>query len=194
VPQGQSSDALIIAASLEAPERFEEIFDRHYETVRRYAQRRLGSDVGEEVAAQTFLEAFASRGRFGAGYSSARPWLLGIATNLIRHQARAERVHSSAMQRLPAEREEDDVSDVESLDAERRGPEIVAALSALSEDDRDVFLIFALAELTYQEVAEVFAIPVGTVRSRIHRVRRTLRELLAPEEAINLQYAERSES
>jgi RNA polymerase sigma factor (sigma-70 family) len=194
VPPGEPSDALIIEASLESPERFEEIFDRHYETVRRYAQRRLGSDIGEEVAAQTFLEAFASRRRFGAGFSSARPWLLGIATNLMRHQARAERVHTSAMQRLPAEREEDDASDVDSLDAERRGPEILSALSALSEDDREVFLVFALADLTYPEVAEAFAIPVGTVRSRIHRVRRTLRELLQPEEAINLQYAETGEN
>jgi RNA polymerase sigma-70 factor (ECF subfamily) len=188
-----TSDALIIEASLDAPHRFEEIFDRHYETVRRYAQRRLGADAGEEVASQTFLEAFAHRARFDVGFSSARPWLLAIATNLARHHARAERVHWNALRRLPSEREEDDASDVEGLDAERRGPEILAALAALSQDDRDAFLLFALGELTYPEVAESLGIPVGTVRSRIHRVRRTLRERLGTEEAINLQYAERSD-
>jgi RNA polymerase sigma factor (sigma-70 family) len=194
VPPAESPDALIIEASLETPKVFEEIFDRHYDTIRRYAQRRLGVDVGEEVAAQTFLEAFAGRERYGQDFSSARPWLLGIATNLIRHHARSERVHWNALKRLPAERDEDDTSDVEGLDAQRRGPEILTALSALSQEDRDVFLTYALVGLTYSEVAETFEIPVGTVRSRIHRVRQTLRELLGSEEAITLQYAERSES
>ncbi len=189
----RTPDALIIEASIEAPRRFEEIFDRHYETVRRYSQRRLGADAGEEVASQTFLEAFAHRERFDAGFSSARPWLLGIATNLIRHHARAERVHWNAIRRIPSEREEDNASDVEGLDAARRAPEILAALDTLPPEDRDVFLLFALADLTYPEVAESAGIPVGTVRSKIFRVRRTLRERLGPEEAINLQY-ERSET
>jgi RNA polymerase sigma factor (sigma-70 family) len=193
VPAAGTSDALIIEASLEEPDRFEAIFDRHYETIRRYAQRRLGADVGEEVASETFVEAFAHRARFEHDFSSARPWLLGIATNLIRHHARAERVHWNALKRVPWELEEDDASDVGGLDAQRRGPEIVAALEKLTSEDRDVFLLFALADLTYAEVAQAARIPVGTVRSRIHRVRRTLRELLGAEEAINLQYAERNE-
>lgn len=184
------SDALIIGASLEEPRRFEEIFDRHYETVRRYAQRTVGPDAGEEVAAQTFLEGFAHRDTFDPAYSSARPWLLGIATNLIRHHARSERVHWSAIKRMTVERDEVDPADVDGLDAARQAPAIVAALATLDENDREVFLMYALGELTYPEVAEAMGIPVGTVRSKIFRVRRALRERLVLEGAISLQYAE----
>jgi RNA polymerase sigma factor (sigma-70 family) len=183
-------DALIIGASLEEPHRFEEIFDRHYETVRRYAQRSVGPDAGEEVAAQTFLEGFAHRDRFDPAYSSARPWLLGIATNLIRHHARSERVHWTAIRRMTVEREGEEPEGVDRLDAEREGPAIAAALGTLPEADREAFLLYALGELSYPEVAESMGIPVGTVRSKIFRVRRTLRELLVSEEAISLQYAE----
>ena len=183
-------DALIIEASLEAPHRFEEIFDRHYQTVRRYAQRAVGPDAGEEVAAQAFLEAFAHRERFDAAYSSARPWLLGIATNLIRHHARSERVHWTALRRMTVERDEEDPATEDGLDAARAAPAIVAALATLAESDRDAFLMYALGELTYPEVAEAMGIPVGTVRSKIFRVRRVLRERLVLEGAISLQYAE----
>jgi RNA polymerase sigma factor (sigma-70 family) len=187
------ADALIIGASLEEPQRFEEIFDRHYETVRRYAQRSVGPDAGEEVAAQTFLEAFAHRARFNAAYSSARPWLLGIATNLVRHQARSDRVHWTAMLRMIVEREEEEPIGEDGLDAERHGPVIRAALATLKEDDREAFLLHALGELSYREVAESMGIPVGTARSKVFRVRRALRERLVLEEAINMQYAERRE-
>lgn len=183
-------DALIIGASLAEPHRFEEIFDRHYETVRRYAQRAVGPDAGEEVAAQAFLEAFAHRERFDAAYSSARPWLLGIATNLIRHHARSERVHWTALRRMTVERDEEDLATEDGLDAARAAPAILAALATLAESDRDAFLMYALGELTYPEVAEAMGIPVGTVRSKIFRVRRLLRERLVLEEAISLQYAE----
>lgn len=183
-------DALIIGASLEEPYRFEEIFDRHYQTVRRYAQRAVGPDAGEEVAAQAFLEAFAHRERFDAAYSSARPWLLGIATNLIRHHARSERVHWTALRRMTVERDEEDPANEDGLDAARTAPAIVAALATLAQSDRDAFLMYALGELTYPEVAEAMGIPVGTVRSKIFRVRRVLRERLVLEGAISLQYAE----
>ena len=60
----------------------------------------------------------------------------------------------------------------------------------MAESDRDAFLMYALGELTYPEVAEAMGIPVGTVRSKIFRVRRVLRERLVLEGAISLQYAE----
>ena len=68
----------------------------------------------------------------------------------------------------------------ERLEAKRLLPEICAALGALSEPDRETFLLYALGELTYEEVARTLAIPVGTVRSRLHRSRRALRELIGP--------------
>ena len=190
----EERDALIIEASLGEPHRFEEIFDRHYESVRRYAQRTLGPDAGEEVAAQAFLEGFTHRDRFDAAYSSARPWLLGIATNLIRHHARSQRVHWTALARMTVERDEEEPAGTERRDAERRAPAIAAALATLREDDREAFLLYALGELAYSEVAESMGIPEGTVRSKIHRVRRTLRELLVSEEAMTIQYVKRQDN
>jgi len=191
---GGETDALIIGASLGDPARFEVIFDRHYESVCRYAQRRIGPDAGEEVAAQVFLEAFAHRDRFDAAYSSARPWLLGIATNLIRHQARSARVHRTALRRVTVERDEEDPSPEDGLDAARMRPAIAAALATLPGSDREAFLLYALGELSYAEVAEAMRIPVGTVRSRIHRVRGALRELLGPEAAIIVKHGEGPEA
>jgi RNA polymerase sigma factor (sigma-70 family) len=75
--------------------------------------------------------------------------------------------------------------DLDGLEARERGPAIRSALAALSEDERETFLLVILADLSYEEVAQIMAVPTGTVRSRIHRVRRRLRELMEAAEAIN---------
>ena len=63
-------------------------------------------------------------------------------------------------------------------------PAIAAAFQTLHAEDRETFLLFALGELTYDEVAVALAIPTGTVRSRIFRVRKILREQLSDVAAI----------
>jgi len=132
--------------------------------------------AGEEILAQTFLTAFEKRTRFDPSYGSARPWLLGIATNLIRHHLREEREHLTALRKSAHDQPEAPVEDDARLDAERMKPTLLEALLALSDDDRETFLLLALGQLTYEEVASALGIPIGTVRSRIHRARRHLRE------------------
>jgi RNA polymerase sigma factor (sigma-70 family) len=180
------TDAQLIRRSRDEPGLFEVIFNRHYDLVRVYAQRRVGMDDGEEIAAGTFEQAFAQRGRFDTDtFRSARPWLIGIANNLIRRHVRHEDVRrrhwpvSIALERSAWE------PDFDGLEALEQGPAIRSALVALSEDDRETFLLFVLAELSYEEVAQIVGVPTGTVRSRINRVRRKLRELLEAAEAIN---------
>jgi RNA polymerase sigma factor (sigma-70 family) len=177
------TDASIITDSIEQPALFEDVFERYYDTIRRYAQRRVGSDVGEELAAQTFLIAFAQRATFDPSYPSARPWLLGIATNLIRHHARSQRVRAALLDRLERPQRVDDVVEVEVADAFVLAPRVLRVLDQMPARDVEAFLLLALAELPYAEIALVLGIPVGTVRSKIHRVRRTLRELFALQEA-----------
>ncbi len=63
----------------------------------------------------------------------------------------------------------------EELTARAAGPELHAALAALPARQRDVVLLLAWAELDYQEIAEALRVPVGTVRSRLHRARAALR-------------------
>jgi RNA polymerase sigma factor (sigma-70 family) len=178
VSGAEATDAELIRHSLEDPEEFREVFERHYESVRRFAQRVVGRDAGEEIAAKTFLIAFQRRAAYDFGYRSARSWLFGIAYNVARHHLRAERSQYDLLARLPKEREATDPIETETLDAARLAPILRDALSKLREEQRSPFVLVALGELTYRETADVLAIPVGSVRSRIHRARATLRELL----------------
>jgi RNA polymerase sigma-70 factor, ECF subfamily len=184
------TDADLIRRSRDEPGLFEVIFDRHYDMVRVYAQRRVGMDDGEEIAAGTFELAFTQRNRFDADtFRSARPWLVGIANNLIRRHARHEDVRrrrwplSIAIDRSGLEPSLERL--IDGLAALERGPAIRSALAALSDGDRETFLLVVLAELSYEDVAQIVGVPTGTVRSRINRVRRQLRELLGAAEAIN---------
>jgi RNA polymerase sigma factor (sigma-70 family) len=170
------TDAEIFQRSIRDPDAFREIFQRHASAVHAYARRRIGKTAGEEILAQTFLTAFEKRARFDTSYESARPWLLGIATNIIRHHLREEREHLTALGKIAREQPEQPVDDVARLDAQRMKPKLIIALLALSDDDRETFLLLALGQLTYEEVASALRIPIGTVRSRIHRARTHLRE------------------
>jgi len=72
-----NTDARAIARSLNEPERFEVVFDRHFAAVHRYLKRRVGTELAQELAAETFLQAFKGRRRFAG--EDALPWLYGIA-------------------------------------------------------------------------------------------------------------------
>lgn len=170
------TDAEIFRRSVRDPEAFREIFERHAAAVHAYARKRIGMTAGEEILARTFLTAFEKRARFDVSYESARPWLLGIATNLIRHHLREEREHLTALRKSARDQPDALVDHDARLDAQRLKPTLLDALLALSDEDRETFLLLALGQLTYEEVASALGIPIGTVRSRIHRARRHLRE------------------
>lgn len=179
------SDAEVIEASLADPAGFRPIFERHYDGVRRYLQRRSGPDVGEELAAQTFEEAFRVRTRYDRSFPEARPWLMGIATNLLRHHFRAEEARLRAYRRVaPMSPSMDGDSSEERMDAESAASAILRRLAEMEPVERDVVLLFAWEDLSYAEIARALAVPVGTVRSRLHRARRRLREPNVPVGAI----------
>jgi DNA-directed RNA polymerase specialized sigma24 family protein len=79
----------VIAASVARPELFSRIFDRHFVLVHAYLTRRIGRVMADDLASATFTVAFERRGSFRADADSAHPWLLGIASNLMRNQWRA---------------------------------------------------------------------------------------------------------
>src|SRR6266540_3962644 len=87
---GTPSDRDVIASSLERPECFEAVFDRHATTLYHYLRRRVGATLAEELVAETFARAFRARRRFDRRGESALPWLYGIAANLLRMHRRAE--------------------------------------------------------------------------------------------------------
>jgi len=173
------NDGEAIRASLERPEAFEPIFERHYGVIARYLVRRVGPDAGAELASEVFTIAFANRGRFLDDAKDARPWLYGIAANLARRQAR-----SWKRQRRVEQRARDnnaiwlDPASEDRLDAERLRVVLARAVAQLRSNEREVLLMHALTELTYREVAEALSIPIGTVRSRMSRARRHVRDIL----------------
>jgi RNA polymerase sigma factor (sigma-70 family) len=161
-----------IASSLSEPDAFGAIFERHFDAIHRYVARRLGSGLADDIAGTVFAEAFVGRARFLSDKEDARPWLYGIATNLIRHHHRSERAVWKAYARHGV--------DPLATDAEPRLDEVAVAraLGRIAKADRDAVLLMAWADLTYDEIADALGIPVGTVRSRIHRARRQLRSEL----------------
>ena len=172
------SDQETVARSLERPGAFTVLFDRHHPAIWRYLCRRAGPTAADDLAGETFLRAFSARGRYDADRGDARPWLYGIATNLLREDARREARQMRAYARAaePVGESAPTVDEAEDrADASVLAPRVVAALAGLSPPDRDTLLLFALTDLDYQGVAVATGVPVGTVRSRLHRARRRLR-------------------
>lgn len=173
------SDTEVISRSLAEPEAFTAIFDRHAATVHRYLGRRVG-DLADDLLGETFLVAFRRRGDYRSGHAEARPWLLGIATNLVRRHVRDEQRRYRALSRAAGEHGVAGVADPDDrLAAEALRPALADALAAIEPRDRDVLLLVAWGGLSYDEIATVLAIPVGTVRSRLNRARRRTSAVLA---------------
>lgn len=171
------SDAELIIESLDEPGRFGEIFDRHAEAVFRYFARRIGPDDASDLLADVFLTAFEARFRYASDFSTALPWLYGIASNLLRKHFRRRAGELRMLDRLVAQSEPDERLDavVDVIDAQRQVRAMAKLLDQLPTGERDVLLLHAWEALTYEEIANAFNIPVGTVRSRLSRTRRRLR-------------------
>ena len=175
------TDAELLARAGTEPELFGILFDRHFAAIHRYLERRLGAEEANELAGEVFRIAFEQRGRFRPLHESALPWLYGVATNLMLKRWRSERRRLRALAGLEAaaERHSSELECAEErLDARSLRARLLDALAALPQGDRDVMVLVAWEELSYEEVGTALAIPVGTVRSRLNRARGRLRELL----------------
>jgi RNA polymerase sigma factor (sigma-70 family) len=181
----QPSDAAALAASRRDPERFAILFDRHSQVIYGYLQRRIGATHADDLTAETFLTAFRLRHRYDASRSDARPWLFGIATKLLRRHRRRERRELLAYARNGVDPARAHVRGPEGhLERQALDIELARTLASLSSKDRDVLLLYAWADLSYEEIGQALGIPVGTVRSRLFRARRQARELLSGKRAI----------
>lgn len=158
---------------------FGTLFERHARTVYNYCFRRTADwSLAEELTAVVFLEAWRRRSQVRLERDDALPWLLGVATNVIRNSRRSQRRHRVALERLPRERAADFAGDVdERLDDERQMRAALRAVAELPRADQDVLALCVWEDLTYEEAALALGVPVGTVRSRLSRARARLREL-----------------
>ena len=173
-----STDSEIIQRSLEEPGAFSEIFERHVRPVGGYIRRRVGTDAVDDVLSETFLVAFRRRASFDLRIESARPWLLGIATKVVKShraaQARQSRAFEASASAEVVGIEMPHAASDSRIDADAALRALAPGIAALAARDRDTLLLHAWGDLTYEQIATALGVPVGTVRSRLNRVRRKL--------------------
>ena len=188
-PPGAISDTDLLKASYRKPERFGELYDRYFREIHAYLGRRLDQQAADDLAAEVFLTAFRKRTTFDPERGEVRPWLYGIASNLIALHRRTETRKLAALRRSAAKGQDAEHGHeervVSRVDAANEQARLTAELQALSEGDRDVLLLSALGELSHEEVAKALGIPYGTVGSRLSRVRRKLRAALGGVNPLN---------
>jgi RNA polymerase sigma-70 factor (ECF subfamily) len=157
------------------------LFERHAGRIYNYCFRRTGDwALAEDLTSTTFLLAWRSRERAPLRADSALPLLFGIATNVLRNQRRSLRRRRDAFARLPLERtEEPDFGDDAStrLDDQVAMRELLRQFTRLPQREQDVIALCDWSGLSYEDAAAALDIPIGTVRSRLARGRRRLREL-----------------
>ena len=152
---------------------FERLFERHAPELLRYCFRRTAdAAAAEDLVSAVFLEAWRRRSDLRAG-SDPRPWLYGIATNLVRGQWRARRRHTAALARMAASRPDGPPAD-ELLERQHEMRDVLAAIAALPRREQDVLALCVWSGLSYEDAARALAVPVGTVRSRLSRARARL--------------------
>jgi RNA polymerase sigma-70 factor (ECF subfamily) len=162
------------------PAAFGVLFERHARSVYNHCFRRTASWAdAEELTSAAFLEAWRRRADLRPLDGSARPWLLGVANNLLRNHRRSRRRFRAALVRLPDPVPQPDPADdvAGRLADERRMRRVLELVERLPARDQEVLALCAWSELTYQEAAAVLGVPVGTVRSRLARARARLTEM-----------------
>jgi RNA polymerase sigma factor (sigma-70 family) len=168
------SDARVIERSRDASEPFRLIFERHVDAVYRFLRVRVGPDDAEDLTAETFAVAWRKRAGYAPIAATARPWLLGIAVRLAQDHERTQGRRRRAFARSAERGIENDDAVESRLDAGRLATQLANALALLRHEDREVVLLFALGDLSYDEIAIALDIKPGTVRSRLHRSRTRL--------------------
>jgi len=152
---------------------FEAAFREHFAPVYRFIARRVGPDLADDLAADTFATAYRRRVAYRPDRASLRSWLYGIAVNLLRNHWRAEqRLLERDSQLAATAATASPVPDALSNDLE---PRLAAALARLSREQREVLLLHAWADLDLHEIAAALSIPRGTVSSRLARARASVR-------------------
>jgi RNA polymerase sigma factor (sigma-70 family) len=175
---GDKTDAEIVAASLEDGAAFGEIYERHQGALYKYVARRIGTSDAGDLVAETFTVAYTRRHAFDLERTTIRPWLYGIAANMVRDHLRRRGRASRAYLRYALDADVTTRSPESAAEAQLRWEAVNRALAKLNERDREALLMSALGGLEYAEIAEALNLKLGTVKSSINRARRKIGELV----------------
>jgi len=183
---GQGTDEALLAGFLAGDETcFAGIVERYRRSLVRFARCYLGGagHLAEDVAQDALIAVYRSAASF-QGRSSFRTWLFSVARNACRHHLRrrereAHREDAGGDQVLEAmpDAGADPLERLEHQDVRRL---IREALDALPPPLRTAVVLRDAEELSYEQIAEVLDVPMGTVRSRLHNARVRLAARLAP--------------
>jgi RNA polymerase sigma factor (sigma-70 family) len=134
----------------------------------------------EDLTSIVFLECWRRR-EVSLERDKVLAWLLGIATNVCRNQKRSLARHRAALRRLPPAEPTAEFTDdiLGRLEDERRMRDVLTVVSRLPRHEQDALALCIWAGLNYEDAAAALGIPVGTVRSRLARARRSLRREIA---------------
>jgi RNA polymerase sigma-70 factor (ECF subfamily) len=164
-------------------EAFGHLFERHSGPIYNYCFRRTADwALAEDLTSATFLLAWRALPREPLQAASALPLLYGIATNALRNQRRSLKRGREAFGRLALPRlEEPDFAEEAGtrLDDQAAMRELLGLFTRLPRREQDVLALCEWSGLSYEDTALALDIPIGTVRSRLARGRRRLRELAA---------------
>lgn len=191
IPATRDPDQQVLEACRRGDEgAFDLLVERHHRRIFRLCVRLLGDeDAALDAAQEAFVKAWRALARFEGG-SLFTTWLTRIAINQCRNEQRRRSTlkHGRPLSLdAPAPGSEaprsallasSGPSALEGLSTAELAQAAGAALARLETDDREVLLLRDVEGLSYEEVAEVLDIPVGTVRSRLHRARAELRRRL----------------
>ncbi|MGB7950384.1 MAG: sigma-70 family RNA polymerase sigma factor [Candidatus Binatia bacterium] len=161
---------------------FELLVRRHQKAVFNLVYRLLGDyDEAAEVAQEVFLSAFKSIQQF-RGDANFSTWLYRIGFNHA--STRRKNLNSTQKRQIPLEGTEmiadGPVDPAKSLEHKEIQQRVQQALDGLDPQDARIILLRDLQDVSYEEIAEILDIPIGTVKSRLHRARQALKTMLAP--------------
>lgn len=172
--------ANVTAMPDEGEQSFEALASPHLEMVYRVARRLARNEHdAEDLVQETYLKAYKAFERFEMREFGIKPWLLKIMHNtFLNRQARQRKAPRATDQQILEQVPADDGVVPPELDYEDLDQEVKQAIDSLPQEFRSVLLLWATMELSYQEIAGVLSVPIGTVMSRLHRARRQLASLL----------------
>jgi RNA polymerase sigma-70 factor (ECF subfamily) len=182
---GAEDEALVQSVAEGSDAAFETLFERYRDRVFQFVLWQLGAgrDLAEELTQEVFFQLYLSASTF-RHRSRFRTWLYSLARNVCRHHERKHRRESGAL-RWGEDNEAPVLSDggrsdaLERLTAAEDRARVRQAVAALPREQRAALLLRDWEELSYQEIAAVLDIPVGTVRSRLHNARCALAHTLS---------------